>query len=487
MLIIIRVLKVFLLIPALLVYDETTAACLGLGLPAPQTTNVCERLTEKLIIPQTKVFCDLELKERIAFPHCNLPGACHVDPTCKSFEVTKELASLIYNAGDLYCDFREVDPEKIIENLANNAYTDGVKLTTGGASSVLYGVASHHLDIIECAATALTPSLKSVIKKLVSSYQGSRNKYFYPIDIDRVRIISKSTTPANIYLNKGYEAITLDSVVILQNHKYSILSKWSYSWKDVLNGRLCPDELGALITMIHELVQVRQYRNIGREQFVNRYLAEALVNGYSGISTEKEASSFEEWAQKEYDTITNNKAKFNSSTFYRISAVHSRKVLDVSLYGRGGKKNGDNVHQWDWHGGDNQRWKIEDIGNGYFKITAKHSNKVLEVNLKGRVDGDNVQQWAWAGGNNQKWRIEKCDGFYMITAMHSKKVLDVKLYERGGKNNGDNIYQWASHGGNNQKWVIEDARMIDLRRVFDGVERAPLIRDPAERDYDFNR
>jgi hypothetical protein len=35
------------------------AACLGLGPPTPKTTNVCERVVEKAVVPQTQLMCDL--------------------------------------------------------------------------------------------------------------------------------------------------------------------------------------------------------------------------------------------------------------------------------------------------------------------------------------------------------------------------------------------------------------------------------------------
>ena len=58
-----------------------------------------------------------------------------------------------------------------------------------------------------------------------------------------------------------------------------------------------------MFVMIHELVHVRQYRMMGREQFVNRYLAEALVHSYPDISAEQQAFGFQEWASGEYERV----------------------------------------------------------------------------------------------------------------------------------------------------------------------------------------
>ncbi|MEZ4542239.1 MAG: RICIN domain-containing protein [Chloroflexota bacterium] len=61
--------------------------------------------------------------------------------------------------------------------------------------------------------------------------------------------------------------------------------------------------------------------------------------------------------------------------------------------------------QWNWHGGDNQRFRLEHLGDGLYKITAKHSGKVLDVSAASPDGGAVVIQWDWHGGNNQRWRF----------------------------------------------------------------------------------
>ena len=43
--------------------------------------------------------------------------------------------------------------------------------------------------------------------------------------------------------------------------------------------------------------------------------------------------------------------------------------------------------------------------NAYYRLVAKHSGLVLDVNL-GQGDQANVVQAAWHGGDNQRWKIE---------------------------------------------------------------------------------
>ena len=50
-------------------------------------------------------------------------------------------------------------------------------------------------------------------------------------------------------------------------------------------------------------------------------------------------------------------------------------------------------------------WQIVDLGNGYYRLTARHSGKVLNVSGAGTSDGANVDQWSWANVNQQQFQL----------------------------------------------------------------------------------
>jgi len=269
------------------------AACLGLGSPTPKTTNVCERVVERVVVPQTQLMCDLPWWVRFLSPHCNLPGACHVDPTCKSFEVTKKVGEVVLNAGDLYCDFREITPEKIIAGMRDQTYTDIAKLTSGGTTSMLFEVANRHIDVMSCSGKHLNEKLKSWISCVTSKSTTPQTESFYPIDVNRALMLSETHPTASLYLPQTDKAmITLDDLVIMRDNWFQILQNWN---KD-LGAMLTSDEQNALAKIIHELVHVRQYRNLGKEIFINNYLSEALIRDYPNISMEQEAKRYQTWA-----------------------------------------------------------------------------------------------------------------------------------------------------------------------------------------------
>jgi hypothetical protein len=135
----------------------------------------------------------------------------------------------------------------------------------------------------------------------------------------------------------------------------------------------------------------------------------------------------------------------------RVVAAHSGKVLDVL---NGSLENLTPIVQFDWHGGDNQRWIIHDLGGGEFRLVAANSGKVLDV-FEGRQENlTHIFQYDWHGGAMQRWRMEDVgDGLSRIVAVHSGKVLDVL---NGSHDNFARLVQFDWHGGPNQRWRLED-------------------------------
>ena len=98
---------------------------------------------------------------------------------------------------------------------------------------------------------------------------------------------------------------------------------------------------------------------------------------------------------------------------------------------------------------DNQKWKLEDIGEGYFKIIALHSAKCISINNS----NTNVVQSSWNNDDNQKWRFQEVeDGYYKIVNKANGKCLDVT---GGSKNDNANIIQYSWKNSDNEKWKLQ--------------------------------
>ncbi|OIJ63602.1 hypothetical protein WN71_032780 [Streptomyces mangrovisoli] len=132
-----------------------------------------------------------------------------------------------------------------------------------------------------------------------------------------------------------------------------------------------------------------------------------------------------------------------------IMALHSGKVMDV----RGGSvDDGAQGVQFSPGVGDNQRFLVESVGDGYVRLVAAHSGKVLDVAGGSQDNGAQLVQWPWSGGDNQRFQIiPVSDGYSRIVAKHSGKVLDVQY---SSVDDSVSVVQWDWNLGANQRWKL---------------------------------
>ena len=88
--------------------------------------------------------------------------------------------------------------------------------------------------------------------------------------------------------------------------------------------------------------------------------------------------------------ISTNSNALIMGGIYKLVNVNSHKAIEVKDYS---KANGAQICQWDFHGGDNQLWKMEDAGNGFFYIKSVLSGKNLEVYGFSTDNGGRLTQW----------------------------------------------------------------------------------------------
>lgn len=134
---------------------------------------------------------------------------------------------------------------------------------------------------------------------------------------------------------------------------------------------------------------------------------------------------------------------------YQIISRHSGKAMDVEGVS---SDNGANVILWDYVGGTNQQWDINNLGNGYYSIRAAHSGKSLDVYNFCTDPGCEIRQWDYWGSDNQQWQIVSVgDGYFKILSRFNGLALDVWEWNEG---NGADVRQWTDLGGWNQHWQI---------------------------------
>ncbi|MCH7231094.1 RICIN domain-containing protein [Glycomyces sp. L485] len=142
-------------------------------------------------------------------------------------------------------------------------------------------------------------------------------------------------------------------------------------------------------------------------------------------------------------------ANTDPSTTTEIVARHSDKCLDVVS---ASTDNGADAIQWDCHGGDNQQWRLENAGDGYFQIVASHSGKCLDVVDASTDNNARIEQWGCSDGLHQQWELRDTgDGYVEIVARHSGKCLDVVS---ASTDDGARLQQYDCWDGTNQHWSL---------------------------------
>lgn len=133
---------------------------------------------------------------------------------------------------------------------------------------------------------------------------------------------------------------------------------------------------------------------------------------------------------------------------YLLRAAHSNRCLDV---GGWRTDNGAPIVQWDCHGGNNQRFRILDAGEGYWMLQNVHSGKCLDVREASTAYGAIIHQWDCLGVDNQRIKAAYLDSNLIQMAFrHSGICVDVQTPE-----NGSTVYQYGCHAGNNQRFYLE--------------------------------
>jgi hypothetical protein len=135
------------------------------------------------------------------------------------------------------------------------------------------------------------------------------------------------------------------------------------------------------------------------------------------------------------------------TTYYRVTARHSGKVMDV--VGASTANNAE-VKQYPYNGGGNQKWSFADAGGGYFRLVNQTSGKCLDVAGASTADGANVIQYTCGSGTNQQWQWVATGSYFQLRARHSGKCLDVVSASTA---DGADIQQYTCGTGTNQQWT----------------------------------
>jgi len=168
--------------------------------------------------------------------------------------------------------------------------------------------------------------------------------------------------------------------------------------------------------------------------------------------------------------------QLDHNTPYKISVKHSGKSLDVEGAVVDNEKR---IIQYQYQGGENQKFILEPTDDGHYKIRVKHSNKCLDIRggVEATANGAGLIQYSCHNNFNQHFALESLeDGFYRIRARHSNKYLTI------ANSNPDDLapvvqMDWVN--GDNQKFQLQRPEKFPV--VFDITQRLKESESGARR------
>jgi len=138
----------------------------------------------------------------------------------------------------------------------------------------------------------------------------------------------------------------------------------------------------------------------------------------------------------------------SGATYQLVSATNGTSVLDVL---NAGTTDGTKVQLWASNSNTAQKWKITDVGGGYYKLQPLNApTKSLDVSNSGTANGIQVQIYTDNGTNAQKWKITSLgNDYYSLSPAHAPGANFEFII--GSAANEKKIQIWAAKTGNAKK------------------------------------
>ena len=138
-----------------------------------------------------------------------------------------------------------------------------------------------------------------------------------------------------------------------------------------------------------------------------------------------------------------------SNFVFKLRNVNSGRVADVPGFST---QDGTQIKQYADNGGNNQKWRLQYDGAGYYKIVNVNSDKLMDVVSGSLADGADIIQYSDVGTANQRWLlVDIGSGRYKIKSKLSGKLLQV---DGSMLNDGADLVQMTDSGANSQKWTL---------------------------------
>lgn len=236
--------------------------------------------------------CIVPNPQCLLLPHCCLPVICKVSPECG---IAKIVYKVIANIGDTHC-FDNITAVELYDRWVNRQIALTADLLTGGLLSTFLPLVNGNIDQVAASGSPLPQNVKNLLNQIIEPvYNGGQTGYTYD-DVNNIKIVNENKNYlTRFWMQKG--AITLGPVIVLTDADYNNLM--SAGNVTDLNGLLTAQRPAAfsdaMMVLLHEMVHVNQYAELGRETFTTNYLlknAPLVTDGYGFCEFEQEAYKF---------------------------------------------------------------------------------------------------------------------------------------------------------------------------------------------------
>lgn len=201
-------------------------------------------------------------------------------------------------------------------------------------------------------------------------------------------------------------------------------------------------------------------------KYLDASASEVNKNGGKVQQWQFRGTNNQKWVLRSYPRIADVE-KLNGTYF--IKCAYSDKYWD--LPGKGSETNGKGkaVKIWSLDDGADRKVKIKPTGDhDWAQIIFQNDQKAADVKSASRDKGADLHTWDQHGGESQKW------GFYItgkttfvLVNKNSRKAVDVSGGNGKINENGRIIEQWDRHNDKSQQWQLIDAQTNKPVNLFD--------------------
>jgi hypothetical protein len=479
--------------------------------------DVCVEVLEDFLVPPV-IGTDRTCRQDWYYcffvnPVCCTP-VCLLSPDCVILHNIGTVAGYIVHAGETRCF--STSPEQVWDWWLSGTIKVGADTLTGGLYQGLYEIASMHFDRLQAFGTPLPSHVRKLLKDMIAPIYDNGTTGFENHHVDGVKIIPRSfdsTTDGLLNIKGTVNAMTLGDVVIMDDRLVAqLLNTGSnvMTIEDLRRGAAEPAFSEALDVMAHELVHVKQYRALGKQNFLSEYFLLGAAKGYGFDKYEQEAYGFEQkiaaatggkfceeesWAinsktafyavpvpalncteMRKTSTLLSAAAKGEERQFHVLVpddavnlTISIRGAEDADLYVR--KTGPPNAVLWDvrpFSGSGNEDVTIPVPVPGIYYVMIRaydaYSSLTFSVTYQNHDFGGGASLAGLAGttGNTKLYWVDAVPGME-YTVQTSGGTGDADLYVRSLRPPTDKQWSYRPYLGNNNESVNLPASQSDKR------------------------